>query len=83
MISTTIANDLAKSVFEIAVADADGKVSDRKRLSRTQLHRYFDIQEVGRVVMESCGSAHYWGRWFAERGIAVTLLPPMDVRVNE
>jgi transposase len=80
MISTTIAIDLAKTVFELAVADADGNVFERKRLSRTQLHRYFDNREVGRVIMEACGTAHYWGRWFAERGIAVTLLPPLYVR---
>jgi hypothetical protein len=75
MTSTTIAIDLAKTVFELAVADAEGTVIERKRLSRTQLHRYFDNREVGRVIMEACGTAHYWGRWFAERGIAVTLLP--------
>lgn len=80
MTTTTVAIDLAKSVFEIAVADEDGKVVDRKRLSRMQLHRYFENREVGRIVMEACGTAHYWGRWFAERGIAVTLLPPLYVR---
>lgn len=80
MAATTVAIDLAKSVFEIAVADVDGKVVDRKRTSRLQLQRYFDNREVGRVVMEACGSAHWWGRWFAARGIAVTLLPPLYVR---
>jgi predicted NBD/HSP70 family sugar kinase len=34
MISTTIAIDLAKTAFELAVADADGDVIERKRLSR-------------------------------------------------
>jgi hypothetical protein len=29
---TAIATDLAKTVFEIAVADAGGKVTERKRL---------------------------------------------------
>jgi transposase len=80
MICTTIAIDLAKTVFELAIADAEGTVIERKRLSRTQMHRYFDNREVGRAIMEACGTAHYWGRWFAERGIAVTLLPPLYVR---
>ena len=53
--STAIATDLAKTVFEIAVADAGGKVTERKRLSRAQLHRYFENREVGRVVMEMSG----------------------------
>ena len=32
------------------------------------------------VIMEACGSAHYWGRRFQARGHSVRLLPPRDVR---
>lgn len=78
--STTIAIDLAKNVFELAVADERGTVVERKRLSRAQFIRYFDNRHVDRVVMEACGTAHYWGRWFAERGVAVSLLPAQYVR---
>lgn len=80
MMYTTVAIDLAKSVFEIAIADVNGKIVERKRLSRQQLQRFFDNRAVGRVVMEACGSAHYWGRWFAARSIEVSLLPPHYVR---
>jgi transposase len=34
---TTIAVDLAKSVFEIAVSSRPGRVTERHRLSRSQL----------------------------------------------
>jgi transposase len=78
--TTTIAIDLAKNVFELAVADGAGKVVDRKRLSRNQLRRYFENYPAAHVVMEAWGSAHYWGRWFAERGMRVSLLPPHYVR---
>jgi transposase len=32
------------------------------------------------VVMEACGSAHYWGRELQKRGHRVVLLPPHQVR---
>ena len=41
--SKTIAVDLAKDVFEIAVADAKWRVVERQRLTRAQLSRYFQI----------------------------------------
>ncbi|MGH8252283.1 MAG: IS110 family transposase [Steroidobacteraceae bacterium] len=78
--SATIAIDLAKNVFELAVADGSGEVLERKRLSRAQFVRFFDNRRVDRVVMEACGTAHYWGRWFAGRGVAVSLLPAQYVR---
>jgi transposase len=77
---TTIAIDLAKSVFELAVADDSGRVTERRRLSRGQMLRYFENRAVEKVVMEACGSAHHWGRWFTDRGIKVALLPPHYVR---
>jgi hypothetical protein len=69
----TIAIDLAKNVFEIAVADCRGKIIDRRRVSRPQLQRYRRSQTDVHVVMESCGTAHFWGRWCMERGLAVSL----------
>ena len=80
MDKTTIAIDLAKSVFEMAVADENGKILERKRLGRSQFIRFFDNRYFDLVVMEACGSSHYWGRWFTERGMKVALLPPHYVR---
>lgn len=80
MNARTIAIDLAKNVFELAIADEAGKIVDRKRLSRSQLRRYFENYGAAHVVMEACGTAHYWGRWFSERGMQVSLLPPHYVR---
>jgi len=37
----TIAVDLAKNVFEIAISRFPGKVSERHRLSRTKFLRFF------------------------------------------
>jgi transposase len=80
MNATTVAVDLAKSVFEVAVADSHWKISERARLTRSQFERWFDNREVDLVVMEACGSAHHWGRWLTERSIAVKLLPAQYVR---
>lgn len=80
MHATTVAIDLAKEVFELAFADASGHVLERKRLSRKAFSRVLDNQGPLRVLMEACGSAHYWGRRFAAHGHAVKLIPARDVR---
>ena len=41
MNDTTIAVDLAKSVFEVAASERAGHVSERYRLSRAQFLKYF------------------------------------------
>lgn len=80
MNATTVAVDLAKNVFELAAANADGRVVERCRLTRGQLERWFSNRQIGLVVMETCGSAHHWGRWLSARGIGVKLLPARYVR---
>lgn len=80
MHSTTIAVDLAKSVFEVAVSERPGKVSERHRLSRSQFSRFLADRAPATVVMEACGTAHFWGREAGSRGHRVVLLPPHAVR---
>jgi transposase len=75
MNTTTVAPvvgvDLAKNVFELAVADAEWRITERARLSRSQFERWFVNRRVGLVVMEACGSAHHWARWLTGLGITV------------
>jgi transposase len=80
MQDTTIAVDLAKSVFEVAVSQRPGKVAERKRLSRGQFSRLLAERAPATVVMEACGTAHFWGREAEARGHRVVLLPPHAVR---
>jgi transposase len=80
MNATTVAVDLAKNVFELAVADAHGRVVERCRLTRSQFERWFANRQIDLVVMEACGSAHHWGRWLHAKGVAVKLLPARYVR---
>lgn len=80
MNATTVAVDLAKSVFQLALADANWKIVERARLTRSQFERFFVNREVALVVMEACGSAHHWARWLSAQGISVRLLPAQYVR---
>jgi transposase len=80
MNDTTIAVDVAKSVFEVAVSSQPGQVRERHRLSREGFSRLLGDQPAGTVVMEACGSAHYWGRRAQGQGHAVVLIPPHVVR---
>jgi len=77
---TTIAVDLAKSVFELAVSNQPGTVSLRRRLTRGQFSSYLSEHGPATVVMEACGSAHFWGREAQRLGHRVVLLPPHTVR---
>ena len=80
MNATTVAVDLAKSVFQLAVADEHWRSVETQRLTQTQFERWFANRSVGLVVMEACGSAHHWARWLNGLGIEVRLLPAQYVR---
>lgn len=80
MPSVTIAVDLAKDIFEIAVANALYRITERKRLTRPQFERFWSTREPCRVVMEACGSAHHWARRLQALGFEVVLLPAQYVR---
>lgn len=77
---TAIAADVAKAVFEVALSDRPGHVCRRARLPRAQVLEFFAQQPAATVVMEACGSAHFWGREFHKLGHRVVLLPPHQVR---
>lgn len=81
MDATTVAVDLAKDVFEVALANRAGRILARKRLTRRQFEHFVDTLPTGTaVIMEACGTAHYWGRRCQARARSVQLLPPQYVR---
>ena len=80
MHATTVAVDLAKSVFQLAVADEQWRVVETHRLTRTQFEHWFANRDVSLVIMEACGSAHHWARWLTTLGIEVRLLPAQYIR---
>jgi transposase len=80
MQSTTIAVDVAKSVFEIAVSRHPGAVSERHRVPRSRFLEFFAERQPATVVLEACGSAHHWARRLRALGHRPILLPPHAVR---
>lgn len=80
MNATTVAVDLAKSIFQLAVADDQWRLTESHRLTRKQFEAWFANRNVSLVIMEACGSAHHWARWLTSLGIEVRLLPAAYVR---
>jgi len=80
MQQTTIAVDVAKSVFEIGISHRPGHVDKHHRLSRNQLSIFFAGQPPATVIMEACSSSHHWARQFMRFGHDVKLLPLFYVR---
>ena len=67
MNATTLAVDVAKKVFELAIADTQWKVVGSARLTRGQFERWFENRDVALVIMEACGSVHHWARTLRAR----------------
>ena len=72
--------DLAKRSFQLHGAAADGSVLFRKKLSRVRMLEFLAQEPASLVAMESCASAHYWGREIARLGHEVRLIPPIYVK---
>jgi len=80
MQSTTIGIDLAKSVFQVSIADHHQRIIKRQRLSRNQFQRFLVHTPPAKLVMEGCASAHHWGRLAQSHGHQVKILHAGYVR---
>ena len=78
--AVTLAVDLAKDVFELAFADAVGRIVERRRLKRGPFAQCLVNRAPLSIIMEACGSAHAWARRFMRLGHTVKLLPAQHVR---
>lgn len=72
--------DLAKEVFQVYAANSSGKKIWSRKLSRQKFKLLWKDLEPCTVVMESCGSSHYWGRTLRNLGFDVKLIPAKFVR---
>ncbi len=77
---TTLAIDLAKSVFQLHGVDREGVARLRRQVRRGQLLNLIAQLPVCLVAMEACASAHYWGRQIQALGHRVKLIPPQYVK---
>jgi len=72
--------DLAKNVFQVHGAAADGSVLFRKKLSRPQFAQFMVDQSPCLVAMEACAGAHHWAREMSRYGHEVRLIAPHYVK---
>jgi transposase len=79
-INTMIGVDLAKSVFQVHGALMNGEMRFQRKLSRQAFPTFMAQQPAAAVVMEACGSAHYWSRVLSGFGHEVRLIAPRYVR---
>jgi transposase len=77
---TIVGLDLAKRVFQVHGATADGGIAIRKKLSRGQVLAFFADLPPCVVAMEACATAHYWAREIGALGHNVRLVPPAYVK---
>ncbi len=75
----TVGLDIAKTVFHLVFMNASGRVLKKKKLKRHQVIQYFAQIEPAIVVMESCGSCHYWCRELTKAGHEVKAIAPQYV----
>jgi transposase len=80
MKTTTIGLDIAKTVFHLITQSKTGHLLKKKQLKRNQVMPYMANIEPCLIVMEACGSAHYWARAFKKLGHEVKLIAPQYVK---
>lgn len=72
--------DLAKNVFQVHGADADGVAVLRRKLRRAEVLPFFGKLPSCLVGMEACAGSHHWAREIAALGHEVRLIPPAYVK---
>jgi len=77
---TTVGLDIAKSVFQVHVVDAQGKVIVRRQLKRRYVLAFFQKLPPCLIGIEACASSHYWSRELQALGHTVRLMPPAYVK---
>jgi transposase len=77
---TTVGLDLAKNLFQVHGADAQGRPVLKRRLAREKVLEFFADLPPCLVGLEACAAAHYWARELAKLGHTVRLMPPQYVK---
>jgi transposase len=80
MKDTMIGVDLAKNVFQAHGASMTGHRKYSKKLTRLQFRKFMAAHPPAVVVLEACGSAHYWAREMIKFGHEVKLIAPQYVK---
>lgn len=78
--SKIMAVDLAKSSFQIHIANKNGKVLQRLKKTRKSFLSFLVKSESSLIFMEACGSSNYWARKAMSLGHEVKLIAPQYVK---
>lgn len=76
----TVGIDLGKTVFHLVGLDEGGRITSKKRFSRTQLIAFMANRPTCLVGMEACCGSHLIARVLAKHGHDVRLIPAQFVR---
>jgi transposase len=72
--------DTSKHVFQVHGVDENEEPVLQRKLSRSELVKFFGKLAAARVGLEACGASHYWARVLQGLGHQVVLLPPQYVK---
>ena len=72
--------DLGKNVIVLHGTSMTGELRFRKKLWRSRFMQFIQRQPAAVVILEACGSAHYWTRELTDDGHEVKLIAPQYVR---
>ena len=78
--STIIGLDVAKQIFQVHGVSADGKVTVKRQLRRSQILGFFGKLTRCVVGLEARGGSHFWAREIRALGHDVRLIPPAYVK---
>ncbi len=78
--TTIIGLDVAKQIFQVHGVSADGKVTVKRQLRRSQMIGFFGKLTRCVVGLEACGGSHFWAREIRALGHDVRLIPPAYVK---
>ena len=72
--------DIAKNVFQVHGAAADGAPVLRRQIRRGQVLTFFANLPPCVVALEACFTAHFWAREIGKIGHEVRMIPPQYVK---
>src|SRR4051812_50148486 len=67
--------DIAKNVFQVHGADAEGRCMLRRRLRRAEVITFFARLPKALVGIEACPGGYHWARELRSLGHDVRLIP--------
>ena len=77
---TRVGVDLAKNVLQVHAVDSKGDVVAARALRRGAVLEFFAKLPACAVTMETCATAHHWGRELIALGHDVKLIPAAHVK---